>query len=112
MRLNTNEAARVMASRVIVNCRSCGSIELPGRDITVDVSGDPPTCVFKFCCPRCDTYSIRDADAHVAVLLLRAGARTTWPRVEDPMITEPGPITTDDIDDFIKRLNRLPTAEA
>lgn len=103
------ESATVRAS-----CPTCGEVELAGVDFTLRCCIETMQSMYRFRCPVCSAWTVKDAGPGVISLLLRGGARVErWMQpleiAERPDRTVP-PIGDDDLIAFREALDRLPTA--
>ena len=56
------------------NCPTCGQVDLPAEEISLEVAGDGERGRYAFACPDCGADIARAADRKVVGLLLAAGA--------------------------------------
>ena len=109
-----NTAAMKAASTgVRATCGHCGDIGLFATEITVRCCDETLDYTYRFRCPICCLWSVKETNADVAALLTRAGAAVEHWRLPLELNERPehaALISYDDIIDFHEALDRLPTA--
>ena len=113
-----NAAADVLASRrvrtgVRATCETCGDIGLFASEVTVRYCDDTTQQAYRFRCPICSVWTIKDTAPDVAALLIRSGAAVEHWRLPLELDERPehgASINYDDMIDFHEALDRLPTA--
>jgi hypothetical protein len=99
---------------VRASCPTCSEVEVRGEDFTIRCCIETMRSMYRFRCPRCASWTVKDAGPGVITLLLRAGARVERWRQPLELDERPGrnvaPLTEDDLIDFHEALQRLPTA--
>ena len=101
-----------MIGGVGASCPSCGRVDLSVGDITVRCCEDTMEHSFRFRCPLCATWAVKDATSSVLALLVRAGAhveRWRLPRELHERVDNVAPISHDDVINFREALAQLPT---
>ena len=99
---------------VRARCPRCGDIDVPAAQVTIRSCAETGTNTYRFRCPLCSSWIVREADLSAVALLSRAGALFEgWHgplemnEHPDPSVA---PINYDDLIDFHEALERLPTA--
>jgi hypothetical protein len=99
---------------VRASCPTCREVEVNGQDFTIRCCIEDMRSMYRFRCPRCDSWTVKDANPGVITLLLRAGARVErWRRpleIDERPDRSVAPLNEDDLIDFHEELQRLPTA--
>jgi hypothetical protein len=94
------------------SCPTCGRIDLSVADITVRCCDDTMEHSYRFRCPLCATWTVKNAGGSVLALLVRAGAKVErWrlPREVHERVDHITPISHDDVINFREALAQLPT---
>ena len=106
------ECVRVLTGNVRTTCPTCGTVDIQAGDVTILPCIAATENVYRFCCPRCQTWIVRNANPSIVTVLLRAGAYSA-PWDERVVVNEPSraSITDDEVREFREQLERLPTAE-
>ena len=63
-----------MSGMVWASCPTCGPIDVSAADITIVPGAATIDNVYRFQCPSCAAWVMRDAPASVAMTLLQAGS--------------------------------------
>ena len=99
---------------VRASCPNCREVEVLGADFTIRCCIETMRSMYRFRCPTCASWTVKDAGPGVITLLLRAGARVERWRQPLELDERPdrtvAPLTEDDLIDFHEALQRLPTA--
>ena len=98
---------------VRATCPTCGDIDVYACDVTVRCCDETMAFAYRFHCPTCTMWMVRDAGDGVVAQLLQGGARTeSWhlPLEFYEHADRAAPINNDDILDFHEAMQRLPTA--
>ncbi len=103
----------MMSGRVRTKCDRCGVIDVAAVDVTIIPIIATIENIYRFRCPRCAEWNVKDAGPAVVGLLLRAGVRVAslHDEVGEPPDARLGPITDADLVAFHEQLERLPTTE-
>jgi len=104
----------VDSATVRASCPTCGEVEVAGAGFTLLCCIETMQSMYRFRCPVCATWTVKDAGPGVISLLLRGGARVVrWQQplemAERPDRSVPA-FTDDDLIAFHQALERLPTA--
>ncbi len=105
-----------MTGIVRASCPTCGDIEVRAGEVTVRCCAETMQNTYRFRCPICSSWTVKDAGPSVVVLLLRAGAQAESWRLPLELHERPDctvePISDDDLIDFHEAVERLPTGVA
>ena len=86
-----------------------------GADITIRCRLETMETVYRFRCPQCASWTVKNAGPNVITLLLRNGARVEhWRPVlelDEPPDSSLAPLNEADLSAFLAALEQLPTAE-
>jgi hypothetical protein len=106
--------AGVDRATIRASCPSCGEVELPGDEFTIRCCIETMQSTYRFRCPGCSSWAVKDADPRVISLLLRGGARVERWELPSEIAERPDssapPINADDLTAFRQALEQLPTA--
>jgi hypothetical protein len=107
-----------MSSHILVECRSCGTVELPSSYVSVtEVRDAPEESTYLFICERCGLVQTRPAPSGVLAALATARPAIHWTvvlkstpdlAVSVNVRTDAPPLTYDDLLDFVLELEKLP----
>jgi hypothetical protein len=67
------------------NCPTCGQVDLPAEEISLEVAGGGDRGRYAFTCPDCSADITRAADGKVVGLLRAAGATSSVEEAPEPM---------------------------
>jgi hypothetical protein len=98
---------------VRATCPRCGDNRVYARDVTVRCCDDTGRFAFRFRCPDCRMWMVKDAQDDAVMLLLGGGARTERWHLPLELFEYSGrgaPIDDDDLIAFHEAIERLPTA--
>ena len=99
---------------VRASCPTCHEVEVSGETFTIRGCIETMRSMYRFRCPSCSSWTVKEAGPGVIALLLRAGARVERWRQPLELDERPdrtvAPLTEDDLIDFHEALQRLPTA--
>ena len=99
---------------LLASCPDCGQVQVPGASITIRCRVETRESVYRFRCPRCTRWTVKNAGPNVITLLLRNGAQVE--RWEDALELDerPGdavpPLNEADLAGFLAMLDQMPTA--
>ena len=86
-----------------------------GADITIRCRLETMETVYRFRCPVCASWTVKNAGPNVITLLLRNGARVEhWRPVlelDEQPVSSLAPLSEADLSAFLAALEQLPTAE-
>jgi len=102
------------SATVRARCPRCGEIDVPAAQVTIRSCAETVTSTYRFRCPLCSSWIVREADLSVVALLSRAGALFDGWRGPLELNEHPdasvAAISHDDLIDFHEALEQLPTA--
>jgi hypothetical protein len=104
-----------MSGKISTTCSRCGPVEALAAASSVST----PENVYRFRCPSCGAWIVKEVRPEIVALLLRVGVPViAWQQVvtdgfRDDQRPDPSlpPITTDELVEFHLLLDRLPTAD-
>jgi hypothetical protein len=86
-----------------------------GSEITIRCRLETMETVYRFRCPVCASWTVKNAGPNVITLLLRNGAGVEHWRpmleLDEPPDSAPAPLNEADLSAFLAALDELPTAE-
>lgn len=99
---------------VFASCPDCGQVQIRGAAITIRCRVETRESVYRFRCPRCTRWTVKNAGPNVITLLLRNGAQVErWEHAleldERPGESVP-PLNEADLAGFLALLEQMPTA--
>jgi len=103
-----------LTGRVHTSCERCGNIEVSSTDITILPLVAVVENVYRFRCPLCSMWNVKDASPTVVSVLLRAGAcvATFDDEITEPQASPLRPITAANLVAFNQELARSPNNPA
>jgi hypothetical protein len=103
----------MMTGVVHASCPSCGVVECPASEVTIRCCAEAMQNTYRFRCPECSMWTVKDAGPSVVTLLLRSGAQVESWRLPQEFDERPDdsvpPISDDDVIGFREVLEQLPT---
>jgi hypothetical protein len=103
----------VRVTGIRVSCPSCGDVGLFVNEVTVRCCDEIMHATYRFRCPLCSLWTVKEANAAVVAALIEAGSPVEHWRLPLEIHERPeraALISHDDLIDFHQALERLPTA--
>jgi hypothetical protein len=104
----------MMSGSLRASCPACGEVEVRGVDVTIRCRVETRESRYRFQCPRCERWAVKNAGPNVITLLLRNGARVErWSHaleLDGHPDQSVAPLNEADLAGFLAFLEQLPTA--